>query len=87
MTAGIAPLRLNSGADMPAVGLGVFRAAPAETVVAVSAGRSRPQGLSVAWCPRLPIGAASHCVAGSNQIDNDPRLASAVVSSCQHALR
>jgi hypothetical protein len=28
---------------------------------------------------RLPVDAASHCVSGSNQIDNDPRVASAAL--------
>lgn len=40
MTAGIGALRLNTGADMPAVGLGVFRASPEETGTAVKAALS-----------------------------------------------
>src|SRR3989338_6701198 len=47
-----------------------------------------PSGVSHPWLgasvtpgcpPRLPVGAASHCVSGLNQIDNDPRLASALL--------
>jgi 2,5-diketo-D-gluconate reductase A len=37
MTGGLAPIRLNSGALMPRVGLGVFRATPDETMGAVAA--------------------------------------------------
>ena len=29
--------------------------------------------------PRLPVGGASHCVSGSNQIDREPRLARAAL--------
>jgi 2,5-diketo-D-gluconate reductase A len=36
MTSGIAPIRLNTGAILPGVGLGVFRATPDETTGAVS---------------------------------------------------
>jgi len=31
------------------------------------------------WRSRLPVGAASHCVSGSNQISNDPRFSSAAL--------
>jgi diketogulonate reductase-like aldo/keto reductase len=37
MTGGLAPIRLNTGAFLPRVGLGVFRATPDETMSAVSA--------------------------------------------------
>ena len=35
--------------------------------------------VNTGWRPRLPVGAACHCVLGSNQIANDPRLASAAL--------
>ena len=56
-----APISLNNGVEMPALGLGVFQSAPAETVDAVEGGdntatkQCRPAaGAAESLLPRFP---------------------------------
>jgi hypothetical protein len=39
--------------------------------------------LQVSWWPRLPVGAASHVMVGSNQMVSEPRRSSASLQAGQ----